>query len=362
MPNAATDAPLTAALEAALLRELAEAWALVNATYFRRRLRPPLLELSTSTTHLGRWTPTTRTLEIARRLVLEHPWGAVLEVLKHEIAHQYVSEVLGELDTSPHGPAFRETCARLGIDAAATGVPSAAGDGESKVAARIAKLLALAESPNRHEAEAAMAAAQRLLLTHQIDLAGAKARLGYTFRHLGAPTGRTSEHERLLSLLLARHFFVEAIWVPVYLPRLGRRASVLEVCGTPENVAIAEYVHGFLLTTSERLWEDEKRRLGTRANRDRRRFLAGVMAGMDDKLARGAKKSASEGLVWVGDADLSGFFRARHRYVRHVRYAGEARTEAFARGREAGRQIVIHKGVGGAAESRGLLLPAGPRR
>jgi hypothetical protein len=43
--------------------------------------------------------------------------------------------------------------------------------------------------------------------------------------------------------------------------------------------------------------------------------------------------------------------------VRHVRHAGQRRTDAWAHGREAGRKIVLHRPVHSAAESRGRLLP-----
>src|SRR5258708_25540671 len=87
---------LTASLEAALTRELRATWRQLNESYFRTALRAPTLELAGGRTTLGRWVPETRTLEISRSLVLEHPWGAVVEVLKHEMAHQYVHEILGE--------------------------------------------------------------------------------------------------------------------------------------------------------------------------------------------------------------------------------------------------------------------------
>ena len=86
-------------------------------------------------------------------------------------------------------------------------------------------------------------------------------------------------------------------------------------------------------------------------------YLAGVMAGFADKLARQEAHSRSEGLVWVKDGDLATYFRRRHPYVRHVRHSGQRRTEAFAHGREAGRRIVLHKPVQASAESRGKLLP-----
>src|SRR5262249_6428029 len=162
------------------------------------------------------------------------------------------------------------------IDAAAAGMPeaAAAGDPEAmKVFERISKLLALAESANQHEAQAAMAAAQRLMLKHNIDSVNARAERGYTFRHLGEPTGRVTEAERIVSALLGSHFFVETIWVPAYRPAEGKWGSVLEVCGTPPNVEMAAYVHDFLHRTAGQLWRDHKRAAHIAGDRERRTFL-----------------------------------------------------------------------------------------
>jgi len=348
---------LTAALEAALVRELRAAWWQINEAYFKSGLKMPTLELVAGRSHLGRWLEGTRTIEVSRAMVLEQPWGAVIEVLKHEMAHQYVHEVLRETGESPHGRAFQETCTRMGIDARASGIPASAAV-EDRIVDRIARLLALAESPNRHEAEAAMAAAQRLMLKHNLDAARSQVRRDYGFLHLGAPTGRVSEHERLVAMILGRHFFVEAIWIPAYRPREGKRGSVLEIVGSRENLAIAEYVHGFLHETAARLWRDHQRAAGDRSNRERRTYLAGVMVGFAETLARQEKTSRGEGLVWVRDGDLARVFKHRHPYVRHVRHAGQRRTEAWSHGREAGRKIVLHRPVASPSQSRGRLLPA----
>jgi hypothetical protein len=356
---------LTIALEAALVRELRATYAQLNDAFFGTRLKPPTIELVLGRATLGRWIPASRTVEISRQLVVEQPWAAVVEVLKHEMAHQYVHEVLRETEQTPHGRAFQEACARLGIDARACGVPEAPGGGapvgqpphEEKVVERIARLLALAESPNQHEAEAAMAAAQRLMLKHNLDAVRSQQARDHAFAHLGRPTGRVLEHERLVAMILGKHFFVEAIWIPAYRPLEGKRASILEICGTRSNIAIAEYVHSFLHATAERLWKAHKGALGIASDRDRRTYLAGVMTGFADKLARQEARSRSEGLVWVKDGDLVTYFRRRHPYVRHVRHAGQRRTDAWAHGREAGRRIVLHKPVQAAAESRGKLLP-----
>jgi hypothetical protein len=356
---------LSAALEAALLRELREQYKLLALAYFKGAVAIPQFELVPTENRLGRWVPNTRTIEISRPLVLREPWGVVVEVLKHEMAHQYVSEVLGERAETAHGPRFKAVCEKLGIDGTATGMPPATENPEhhtntARIAERISKLLALAESPNVNEAEAAMAAAQKLLLKHNLELRELRLAQGYVWKHLGAPTGRTTEAERVLSLLIGKHFFVEAIWVPVYRANEGKRGSVLEICGSPDNVEIAEYVHGYLVQTAERLWREHKTKNGIRGGRDRRTFLAGVMSGMSDKLGREQKKHTEQGLVWIADGDLQRFFRKRHPHVRHIRYAGQRRSEAYNHGKEAGKKIVIHRGVRQGAANRGLALP--PRR
>lgn len=366
-PSAAPPEPppfvrLGAELEAALVRELMETYHHINHSCFRRKLEPAAIQLSDVAGRLGRWVSDARAIELSRALVVQKPWGVVVEVLKHEMAHQFVFEVLGVTDETAHGPVFRDVCDRFGIDPGAAGVPAAtpAGDAEGRILERIARLLALAESSNVNEAQAAMSAAQRLMLKYNLDVAKARAARSYGFRHLGKPSGRVSESERIVSGILAKHFFVEAIWVPVYLPLEGRRASVLEVCGTHANLEMAAYVHAFLHHTAEQLWEAHKRAHAQRSNRERRTFVAGVMLGFLEKLGAERKQEREQGLIWVADADLEGYYRARHPHVHNVRHSGNPRTEAHLHGREAGRQIVLHRPLHGETRERGRLLP--PKR
>jgi hypothetical protein len=346
-------------LEAALLREVGFTWREINGNHFRGQMRPPVLGLHDGGGRLGFWDSRNRHLSLARTLVFDQPWGVVREVLKHEMAHQFVDEVIGVRDQSAHGPAFENLCRACGIDASAHGLPQTGTQDEHPVLRRIARLLALAQSPNLHEAEAAMNTAQRLMLKHNIDQSVARAHEGFSFRHLGRPSGRIDAAEHVLAGILSRHFFVNVIWVPSYVAAEGRRGRVLEACGTLANLDVAAYVHGFLLETAERLWREHKRQHGIESNRERRRFMAGVMMGFDEKLKEGAAESRREGLVWVGDPALAEYLHQRYPRTSRGGGIGLHLTEAYEHGRQAGRQIVLHKPVGSQSKRGRLLGPVG---
>jgi hypothetical protein len=58
----------------------------------------------------------------------------------------------------------------------------------------------------------------------------------------------------------------------------------------------------------------------------------------------------------VKDGDLDDYFRRRHPHIRNVRYGGSPRSDAWHKGREAGEQIVLRRGVAAGAVARGRLL------
>ncbi len=350
---------LSAELEAALVRQLASSWDEINASHFRSRMRRPQLGLHEAEGRLGQWHGDRQTLTLARSLVLARSWGMVREVLKHEMAHQFVDQVLGVRDESAHGPVFQNLCRDLGIDATAAGLPAAdpAVPVDNPVLRRITRLLALAESPNRHEAELAMRQAQRLMLKHNLDRVVVAAGEGYTFRQVGTARRRVDAHEHILASILGDRFFVEVIWVPSYLPIEGRAGRVLELCGTLSNLDVATYVHGFLLETSERLWREHKRSNGIVGDRERRRFLLGVMMGFSEKLDSAASESRQEGLIWTGDSELTSFLRRRYPRRSGGGAIGFRRTATFEHGRAAGRTVIIHRPVHSQGDRGGRLLP-----
>lgn len=328
----------------ATLRALRGSYVELNRTLFGGVLERPSLVLSGSKAELGRWDSHLRCIEISEPLLLKQGWGAAIEVLKHEMAHQFVHEQLGGAGAPAHGALFRKVCSDRGIDSRSAGNP-AEGGAEHPVLDRIRKLLSLAQSSNQHEAQSAARVAQRLMLEHNIEEISAERSDGYTSRQLGRTTGRASEFERLLGMILQDHFFVDVIWVYGYRPFDGIHGRVLEVCGRVENVELADYVYDFVSRTAARLWMEHRAQARIKGNADRRAYLAGVMVGFRDQLSRQKAEQMERGLVWVGDPGLERYFARRHPSVSSRSYYEKQLDPARELGRRAGRAIVLHRGV-----------------
>lgn len=339
--------------EHALLRELGWWWETLNTTLFARRGRRPVLALE-QMSDLGRWTSSTRTISLSWSLVTDRPWLEVVEVLKHEMAHQHVDETLGVREETAHGATFRAVCHERGIDPRAVGTPPA--PGQRAVLRRVQKLLALAESPNENEARAALAAASRLM--DQEGLGGTVVE-GATVhvRQLGAIRARTPRHEQILAGVLGGWFDVAPVWVQAYDVATDRRGRVLEVTGRPERVAVAEHVHVFLLRTAERLWRDHRQAHRITSDALRRRFLEGVLLGFRDTLVTVAHP-AGTGLMRVADGEVLNLLERRHPTLRVGRRLRLTLDEARTAGRAAGGGIRVHDAV----ESRAQRAIAGPTR
>ncbi len=333
--------------EQVLLRALQWEWAGLNRQLLGGAMKPPVISLADAGRRYGRWNPQDRSIELARSLVMEHPWGEVREVLAHEMAHQYVHEVLGVTDETAHGQAFRRTCERMGILSRASGAPRGLEPGpeEPRVLRRIRKLLALAQSPNEHEARLAAARAQRLMLEHNLAEADAGEALPYRSRQLGPIKRRFQAFEKMLAGLLGAHYFVRCIWMNGFDAQRGMSGRYLEISGTPENLDMASWVHAFLLDSGERLWREHKRRQGIRGDSERRRYLAGVVYGFGEQLREQAQRNQEEGLVWLGDGGLEDYYETRHPQVRRGRGPRIRATDAWREGKAAGREIVLHKPI-----------------
>lgn len=129
-------------------------------------------------------------------------------------------------------------------------------DRRAEMIERVRKLLALADSPNEHEARAAVAKAAELMDRFRIEeseLHGADE--GWTTQRVEAiardPFGDETYHVAAAVDLI---FHTRTIFT-----HRGRRLAQLTVFGRPDHVAIGVYALAVLRRTARRLWRDYRR-------------------------------------------------------------------------------------------------------
>jgi len=350
---------IEAAFERQVLQGLAAEWTAaadgLDAPY-DDMIRLPVFALRDLGSRLGQWHPARLEICLNRRLVSDHPWDAVREVLYHEMAHQLADVLPGGKDEPPHGPAFLSACRRIGANPRASGIyPTLherlkSGDMEKndRLLLRIRKLLALAGSKNRHEAEAAMLKAHDLIRKYNIDRWRLSSAIDFTSIFLGKPALRHFQEAYHLARLLQEYYFVEGVWVSAWVLQKNRMGRVLEISGTGANVKMAAYVYDFVLGFVDAEWRRYSR--GKRLNRYRKTdFAVGVVEGFRQKLSgppEAKRTGRQEALVCAEDPLLSRYIRNRYPRIRSFRRPGGRQDEAvLAAGIRRGRKLVIAKGI-----------------
>lgn len=333
-------------LEEAWLARLGMEWALINKQRLQGRLRPPVFALHSGTEKLGRWEHMTRTLSISAAHIVEHAWEEVVETLKHEMAHQVVSELMRVPDSQPHGDLFIRACELLGASPRASVRSDHLNSTETdKILNRVKKLLALADSADVHEAALAMATANTLLLRYNLDMSASVGRPTYVVRRLGFPTKKIPVVTKLIAAILTEYFFVEGVWVDSYAASHDVGGRVFEIMGTPANVELAHYVYDFLLRECDSLWFRAERAVKASGVRGKREFMVGVLLGFQNRLRSERYVNAERGLVWVKDPQLNTFFERRYPKTRTLHGASIRRTSALEQGKVAGEQLTLRRGV-----------------
>lgn len=365
------ETPLPEALEQATLR----AWTL-RLQHEHRAVReryglpltPVVIQLGESRSQWGSWNPATRVLTLSRHLLREYPWAVVVEILKHEMAHQYVTDVLRRNER--HGPGFQVACERLRLPpwaAAASGeLPHDIPDGhgwvdapeseEFRLLRRAEKLLALAESANEHEAALAMQRVRELYARHNLEHLRQQAARQYVHCVISFKRKRTDIVDSLIGGVLMEHFFVTTVLVTTYDTRDLCEYRALDVMGTRENVELAEYVYHFLRHRADALWQ-RHRKANAAPARHRTDFLLGLFQGFGQKLRAPLLTPEETALVRAKDAGLESFKRHHYPRLRTSSHTGGGHdANAFHSGHAEGRNLTIHKGMGADNGNRGRQL------
>jgi hypothetical protein len=346
---------------------------------FNVRLLKPVIRIE-PLSDWGHWNPETRAITLARRLIEEHPWDVVIEVLKHEMAHQLADEHLGGLDGShaPHGAMFQQACRTLGVadwaTSAAGALPRKIPDwrqrvrttDEERLLKRTEKLLALAESSNEHEAALAVERVRQLYAKYNLERLAAGTEPAHVHIVINRRRRRIESDDSAIFSILNAHFLVRTIFMSIYDARDLCEYRAVELLGTRENVIMAEYVYHFLRCKLDTLWEDYRNRNGSAVSA-RRSYMLGVLAGFREKLEASSKISNSEpvgvdgtsqALLRLADQQLEAFVATRHPKLTTRWWGSDYRDrDSYGAGIVDGGAITLHRGITHRVGNRGMSLP-----
>ncbi|MFO7883514.1 MAG: SprT-like domain-containing protein [Desulfobacteraceae bacterium] len=343
-----------------------------RAPDFAKKMRMPSILLSDMKSLLGQWISETREIRLSRDLVFNGRWDSVCEVLKHEMAHQLASTFPQSRNETAHGKTFLECCHALGANPRASGtyktleqrVFEESDDENDRVMIKVKKLMNLALSENRHEAEKAAAKANQLIAKYNIEILEKNKPREFESIFITKPALKRSQAEKLACVILEDHYFVKHIWTHVYMPEKERSGRILEISGTPPNLKIADYVFHYILNYAEQCWHRYKKE--NPGCRSRSGFMAGVVKGFSRKLeeqktirekTQHSDEDSDTALTTIEDKELVRFFH--HRYPRisttslTFQYSSPA---AYRSGMRQGQDLTISKGITSTGQDSGRLL------
>ncbi|MDR1577149.1 MAG: SprT-like domain-containing protein [Deltaproteobacteria bacterium] len=296
------------------------------------------------------------------------PWTTITGILAHETAHQavyFLSPQAWRAESS-HGPTFQKFCQRMGLNPvfAAPGCdedvmrhpPNPFGPQKkmepNPILIKVQKLLALSSSPEPAEAEAALAAAGRLMAKHNLEMVNNPSPGQQEYERWVLPLGslRRTMKSLLIGAIIKCHFFVETITIDHYDHLTNRHQKALEILGRPINLVMAKHVFLFLNERTESLWSYHKplaRRMGEKGIKAKNAFIISLLRSFLDKLNNAESQDSklpSSAVILASDAGLRDFFDQSYPHRRHSYLQDNSRSSPFSRlaGAKAGQELTIN--------------------
>ena len=211
------------------------------------------------------------------QLIVDHSWSVVVGILKHEMAHQYVNEIMQSTDS--HGPSFQRACEIIRVPVWACRASVDLGKltcdenyslskEQQRVVRLVKKLFALSESSNKNEASEALKKAKDFCLHYSldsIDISDSVNNKEFGVCVVNHKKKKLLTHQHLICDILMKYFFVQVIYSSTYCSTNVCEFKTIDIIGQRAQVKIAEYIYWFLFNQSEILWSSfkgrEKKRL-----------------------------------------------------------------------------------------------------
>lgn len=268
-------------------------------------------------------------------------------VIRHELAH-YMTFINYGMTVHPHGPEFKAFCQQTGwgeeVYKATTcldGGRHASNVEESPIFRKVQKLMALANSSNKNEAELAMIKSQQLLLKHNIDLkyiADEDDEKVFLKRIMK----QRKENAKMRSIaVILQTFFVNTVY-----SRAGDY-TYLEILGNAVNIEIAEYVANVLDAELEKLWNQAQRQANLKGMIAKNSFFLGLAKGYCNKIQALKKEYNSDvtNALMVIEKKLVDAKAMAYQRLTSVKRSGNYCQESSEIGEEMGRKLNINPAI-----------------
>ena len=335
-------------------------------------LEKPTFRISEAKRQEGSWEPHSRTISISRHFIEKYPWYLTIELLKHEMAHQYVSEILKE--NTAHGASFKKACQKLGVHPE---FYKANGDISSsiilkltkelspeaeKMLNKVEKLLALGMSDNEHEALSASKKAKELILKHNLEIFSKnnyREDTRATYLVITQKKKRIESLQKCILGILRDFYFVNPVTFRLYDPQDDDSYRSIVLFGIQENLEVAKYVYHYLRDTGTRLWKEYKERRKV-TMRHKVSFDMGFIKGVRANLQKSLPKSKITEVVYTPDNLPVAIFETlslqlrkqneneMHRVFPKLRsdsYGAHYKGHAYKEGFSKGERTFIRKGI-----------------
>lgn len=212
---------------------------------------------------------------------------------------------------------------------------------------KIQKLLALANSDNKNEAELASKKAQELLIKHNISMSEVEtANSDYFETNIDLP--KRSNERKFIDALLDEYFFVF-----VY---TDKRSNKIVFVGKKENVDVALYVRSFLEHTFKRLYKLENESQGWKG-KHRESFYLGLYKGLKEKLEKQRQAIDTDNKLIVINKTLADHVYNNISNLKTAQHRIKASNrDAVENGFNHGKNLNISKGLGEKNQSNVFLI------
>lgn len=223
---------------------------------------------------------------------------------------------------------------------------------KEKVIDKIQKLLALATSPNEHEAKLAADKANEILIQYNLTMQEVDRQMSEYETNDVFHSARVLQEETFVCSILKGFFFVDVI----YKKRL-RQGTTVCLIGEATNVQVAAYVRSFLINSFKRLWNEYRKSTGAESS-SKRAYYLGLTRGLEAQLqATRSSIQADRQMVLVKDPNIEKYKRELFTNIKTVSF-NPIRLDgnAMSAGAEAGKSLRISRGIEHKGDNSGKYL------